>query len=366
MDLRKQYIGAHRHLLSDDIVPSRVTWISPSNIAIIKYWGKHGIQLPSNPSLSFTLSEAITEMTIAYEPRANAKEKFGVSYTFEGEIQEAFKDRITTFLSSVSDIFPFLSQLNLDIQSRNTFPHSSGIASSASSMSALALCLCTIEEKLFALNNTDAEFRQKASYVARLASGSACRSIFPSASVWGNTPSIDLSNDEFAVPADSLLHPLFKNFKDSILIVNAGEKQVSSREGHRLMIDHPFAQNRFIQAKKRIEDLIRTLKSGDLEQFVRITENEALTLHGLMMSSNRSYLLMHPNTIEIINRIRFFRDRLKIPVCFSLDAGPNIHLLYPENEEKRVVKFIKDELVLFCEAGKWIDDCMGEGPVQTV
>ena len=31
------------------------SWISPSNIALVKYWGKKENQIPINPSISFTL-----------------------------------------------------------------------------------------------------------------------------------------------------------------------------------------------------------------------------------------------------------------------------------------------------------------------
>jgi len=106
------------------------------------------------------------------------------------------------------------------------------------------------------------------------------------------------------------------------------------------------------------------LKSGDLETFGRIVENEALTLHALMMASNPSYILMRPNSLEMISRIRAYRQETGNPVYFSLDAGPNLHVLYPESEMHAIRPFIETELVPLCEEEQWLPDWIGEGPEQ--
>jgi len=93
-----------------------------------------------------------------------------------------------------------------------------------------------------------------------------------------------------------------------------------------------------------------------------IVENEALSLHAMMMTSNPSFLLLKPNSLELINRIRRFREKTQIPVCLTIDAGPNIHLLYFQENEMDVKAFIERELIAFCETGKWIDDQIGSGP----
>ena len=123
---------------------AKVGWASPSNIALVKYWGKKGKQIPQNPSISFTLSECRTETFIEYE-KAN---RFGFSFFFEGKENPAFGAKIEKFLMDHQAFFPFLNQLNLKVESRNTFPHSSGIASSASSMSAFVTGLIEIENLL--------------------------------------------------------------------------------------------------------------------------------------------------------------------------------------------------------------------------
>ena len=106
------------------------------------------------------------------------------------------------------------------------------------------------------------------------------------------------------------------------------------------------------------------LKNGNLHEFCLLVESEALTLHSLMMSSNPSYILMKPETLTVITKIQKFRKDSKIPVCFTLDAGANVHVLYPDKFSKDVMDFIKDQLSPFCEKRKFISDKMGDGPKQ--
>ncbi|MEM0992311.1 MAG: diphosphomevalonate decarboxylase, partial [Bacteroidota bacterium] len=279
------------------------------------------------------------------------------------EPNEAFAAKVKTFLSSITDIFPFLKQLNLKINSANSFPHSSGIASSASSMSALALCLCTLESNLFGTLEEDEAFDQKASFIARLGSGSASRSIYPKLAVWGTTRAVEASSDLFAVPYTQV-DKVFDSFHDDILIVSAGEKSVSSRAGHALMEQNIYADARYQQARLRMEQLLEAMQAGDLQTFGQIVEDEALTLHAMMMSSHPSYLLMLPNTIEIIQRIRAFRADSKHPIYFSLDAGPNVHLLYPEHIIHEVRPFIDEQLAPLCQSNSYLPDWVGEGPEE--
>jgi len=341
-----------------DTVPNdfrgRVGWACPSNIALVKYWGKKGKQLPQNPSISFTLSECRSETFITFEKA----DRFGFSFYFEGKENPAFGSKIEKFLIDNQAFFPFINQLNLKVESRNTFPHSSGIASSASSMSAFVTCLLNIENQIV---SKQFDF-QKASYFSRLASGSAARSVFSAMALWGKTEAYEGSSDDYAVSLENDIHPVFKTYHDSILIVSGETKSVSSRAGHALMEGNPYAPARYAQANENIKNLLSALKSGDLDTFINITESEALQLHALMMCSNPSFILMKPNTLNIINKIRDFREETKIPLCFTLDAGPNVHLLYPESEAEKVEHFINDNLSAYCVDNKWIADHVGDGP----
>ena len=226
-------------------------------------------------------------------------------------------------------------------------------------MSALVLCLLDIERMAKGQDKVD---KTKASFLARLASGSACRSVFPKVALWGATEDLKGSSDEYAVTFKDGLAPVFQNYHDSILIVSDAQKEVSSRAGHALMDTNPYASARYAMARQDTREMLDALHTGDLERFVQITESEAMQLHALMMCSTPSFTLIQPNTLRIIQNIREFRNETDIPVCFTLDAGPNVHVLYPDQDAEIVERFIMDELERYCHGGRWIADQMGEGP----
>ncbi len=339
-----------------------VTWQSPSNIALVKYWGKKQQQIPANPSISFTLSNcySTTRLKFSEKEEASKKEKFEFSFYFEGREKEDFKPKIQQFFERIESYCPYLKNLSFEIHSENSFPHSSGIASSASGMSALALCIMSLEKRIYP-KISEEFFKRKASFLARLGSGSACRSIEGGLVVWGENAGIENSSDLYGISYPYEVHSVFSDFKDTILLVDKGEKKVSSTLGHNLMHGHPYAESRFHQANKNLEKLKSVLKTGDLEKFIEIVENEALSLHAMMMSSLPYFILMKPNTLEIINRIWDFRKTKNIPVCFTLDAGANVHLLYPAKNGSQILEFIKNELVAYCQKGHYICDEVGDG-----
>jgi diphosphomevalonate decarboxylase len=326
---------------SKEVTSGKVTWKSPSNIALVKYWGKLESQIPANPSVSFTLNNCATNTTVTYKKLENTSAKFSFDLLFEGELKPSFRPKIEQFFNRIEAYVPFLKDYHLIIETSNSFPHSSGIASSASGMSALALCIMSIEKQL-STEMTDNFFNTKASFLARLGSGSACRSIAGSLVVWGEHKNIKESSNLFGVPYPYGVHDVFKNYQDTILLVDKGQKQVSSSVGHNLMHNHPFASQRFSQAHNNLESLVAVFKTGNISKFIEIVESEALTLHAMMMTSNPYFILMKPNTLQIINKIWSFRKETGSNACFTLDAGANVHLLYPEAEKNTVLHFIKN------------------------
>ncbi len=361
------------------------SWRSPSNIALVKYWGKRGLQLPRNPSLSFTLSACHTDMhmKVTFEDTAP-----GIRVLYEGQPRPAFIPKIQSFFSHLVDRFPWLGEATVEIDSVNTFPHGAGIASSASAMSAMALCLQTIDDQIkgmddalnvgadsypplhsrhhpYELSPSETNWLQLVSTIARLGSGSACRSIYPGAALWGKTGSVPDSSDEYALPWKNNLAPFFQDYQDTILIVSASEKSVSSTAGHALMNSLAYAETRYAEAGKNMQRLINCMKRDDgLDEFISICESEALQLHALMMSGPTPFILMEPNTIAIIKEIWRFRKETSIPACFTLDAGPNVHLLYPSSYKSSVLTWIRDVLVPFCSEGRFIQDEVGAGPMR--
>ena len=279
---------------------------------------------------------------------------------FEGQPKESFRPKIQKYFERIQEMCPYVLDYHFSIDTKNTFPHSSGIASSASGMAALSANIIALE-KLVNPNETEDYYLQKASLLARLGSGSACRSIKGNIVVWGETESIENSSDLFGVEFPYEVNSIFENYQDTILLVDKGEKQVSSTVGHELMHNHPFAERRFQQAHENISKLKTILKSGNLTEFIALVESEALTLHSMMMTSMPYFILMKPNTLEIINQIWKFRETTNVSVCFTLDAGANVHVLYPNNYKEEVQKFIVDELAKYCQNNQFIHDEMGFG-----
>jgi diphosphomevalonate decarboxylase len=341
---------------------NQVEWQSPSNIAIVKYWGKHGRQLPNNTSISFTLSQAHTVTKVIATPK-KIENSVSLDFLFQEEPMPAFEKKISTFLRYIGEVhFPYIFNHHFEIRSSNTFPHSSGIASSASSMSALALCLVDLHRQLTDYKYDENSFYSQASTIARLGSGSACRSLFPVMGLWGYHPDIDHSSDGYAIDISPKAHDVFKSFHDDILIISGDEKSVSSTVGHSLMQNNPYADARYDQANKRCITLLKALQTGDIDEFGKICEDEAMTLHALMMCSDPSFILMKPNSLIAIEKIRNFRRDTGLNLYFTLDAGPNVHLLYPHDQQESIHAFIESELLQLCHEQKVIKDFVGFGP----
>lgn len=338
----------------------KVTWRSPSNIALVKYWGKKEHQMPLNPSISMSLTKCYTETSVEFSPKTTNDAAFELF--FEGKKNSAFEIKIAKFIQNAQKLFPALASLHLKINTANSFPHSAGIASSASSFSALALCLCHINRSITGTEISDEEFYMQASKLARLGSGSACRSIYGGWALWGKLSEIANSSDEFAIPLNNIVNDKFKKYYDAILVVNSSEKSISSSEGHKLMETNPFKDIRISVAKENSINILNALKSGNDNGFIDIVEYEAANLHAMFLTSQPHFILVKPETLQIINKLKRFREETNLEFCFTMDAGPNIHLLYPESMRERMLAFIKSELVGLCEDGKWIDDKIGQGP----
>ena len=345
---------------SEKIEKGHTTWKTPSNIALVKYWGKRDPQLPENPSISFTLNNCHTITTLSFVKKQESDNDFNFKIIFEGKEKPSFQPKIQNFFERIVSYIPFIRDYEFVISSENSFPHSSGIASSASGMSAISMCLMHLE-KLLNPSISETYFYQKASFLARLGSGSACRSVKGELVVWGEHKEIEGSSDLYGVPFTSEVAPIFKNYQDTVLLVDKGEKQVSSTVGHDLMHGHPFAKNRFDQACNHISKIKSILEKGKISEFISLVESEALTLHAMMMTSQPYFILMKPKTLEIIQKIWDYREAKNSNLCFTLDAGANVHLLYPKNEKEAVQKFIEEELAVFCQNGHYIHDEVGYG-----
>ena len=331
------------------------TEVCPSNIALIKYWGKYENQIPANPSISYTLSQCrtITEMEFA------EGENFSVKLFLSGKEEPKFAEKTAKYLAGIEKYLPWVLRGSFVIKTENTFPHSSGIASSASGFGALAKCLMALDKEISGEKSPE-ETLQKASLLARLGSGSACRSLYNGLVVWGATPVVSGSADEYAVPYPvSEIHPIFRDFNDWVMLIHEGQKSVSSTVGHGLMNGNPYAQVRFAEAAKNFFTLQEILKNGDMDGFIKLVEHEALTLHAMMIVSDPAFILMQTGTLETIHKVWDFRRETGLPLFFTLDAGANVHLLFPnDGRQERIKAFIETELLAYTQSGGVVKDFM--------
>ena len=350
--MENQFLGNQHFNISNQVVSATC----PSNIALIKYWGKYANQIPANPSISYTLNHCNTQTSMEFL----ADEPFSVQTFLAGNEEVKFAEKIEKYFKNIEQYLPWILKGKYIIKTENTFPHSSGIASSASGFGAIASCLMRLDEIFSTDNHQPSTINQKASFLARLGSGSACRSLYNGLVVWGKTDEVEGSSDLYAVKyPDSEIHPIFKNFNDWVLLIHEGQKTVSSTVGHGLMNTNPYAERRFQEARENFVPLKEILKTGDLQSFIKLVEHEALTLHAMMMMSEPAFILMKTGTLEVINKLWKFREETGNPLFFTLDAGANVHLLFPENESTEAIKkFIETELLEHTQKGGVVKDVM--------
>ena len=327
----------------------------PSNIALIKYWGKYENQIPANPSISYTLNHCKTNTSMEF----TADETFSVQTFLAGNEEVKFAEKIEKYFKNIEQYLPWILRGKYIIRTENTFPHSSGIASSASGFGAIAKCLMTLDAS-FTGKTSEEESLRKASFLARLGSGSACRSLYNGLVVWGKTDEVEGSSDLFGVQFPNAdVHEVFRNFNDWVLLIHEGQKSVSSTVGHGLMNTNPYAERRFQEARENFIPMKEILKRGDMESFIKLVEHEALTLHAMMMMSDPAFILMKTGTLEVINKIWDFRRETGLPLFFTLDAGANVHLLFPNNDsEKKIKTFIEAELLQHTQKNGVVKDVM--------
>ena len=125
------------------------------------------------------------------------------------------------------------------------------------------------------------------------------------------------------------------------------------------MNTNPYADRRFQEARENFGPMKEILANGDLHSFIKLVEHEALTLHAMMMMSEPAFILMKTGTLEVINKIWDFRKETGLPLFFTLDAGANVHLLFPNNGSEETIKsFIETELLQHTQKKGVVKDVM--------
>jgi len=301
----------------------RATAVACSNIALTKYWGKADFRdnVPLNDSVSMCLSEAITTTTVVWDDTLSQDE-----IHLDGErILDQRGVRISRYLDRIrADYY----RMPARVVSMNSFPAGTGIASSASGFAALAAAA-------FAAMDEEMPDDEALSRWARRGSGSACRSIHGGFVEW-----VAGTGDEDSV-ARPLAGPDHWDLRDLVVLVSRAPKAISSSDGHRIASTHPFMPARQAQLPARGLAVKGAIANRDFSTLGALIEQEALEMHALMISGVPAALYFQPGTIALLHAIREWREADGVPVAFTLDAGPNVHVLCEGEHAPEVLRRIE-------------------------
>jgi len=299
------------------------TAVACANIALIKYWGNKNLslRLPANGSISMNLDGLQARTSVTFDPGLCCDDLF----TLNGRIaNEAARHRVSAFLDRVRALAH--RQVFARVVSENNFPTGAGIASSAAAFAALALA-ASIAIGL-ELNE------QQLSRLARTGSGSACRSV-PGGYVEWLAGSNDASS--YAV---SIAPPEHWQLVDCVAVLKVDQKPVGSSEGHTLAGTSPLQRARVADTPRRLEACRRAIQQKDFTALAEIIEHDSNLMHAVMMTSQPPLFYWEPATLEVMQSVRKWRKE-GIPAAYTIDAGPNVHVLCEAVAAEAVVERLK-------------------------
>jgi diphosphomevalonate decarboxylase len=307
---------------------------APSNIALLKYWGKSdpARQWPANSSFSMTLDQARTT-TRAQIARHD-------EIWFSGKQLPLSDPKASRIIKHLDLLRAHCgSSAKLHVATENTFPAGCGIASSASGFAALTLaCMSALTgESVISDDPQRQDQRYELAQLAHMGSGSAGRSLWGGWVAWMRGTSPETQSFEPLAPAHHM--PL----QDLIVIFSSTEKTVSSSEGHKTASTSPLWAPRQAGLESRFSAMLAALKNKDLEKLGDLAEAEALEMHAVMLSSSPQACYLTPATSDFLAWVRRTRARGDLPAWFTLDAGPNVHLLCAPEDRDAVLAQIRRE-----------------------
>ena len=306
------------------------------NIAFIKYWGNRddALRLPVNGSVSMNLAALRTKTSVTF--RDDLKD--GDVLTVNGqEVTGASLNRAAKFMDEVRRLSG--EERFAEIVSENNFPMGAGIASSASAFAALALAGS-------AAAGLDLSERD-CSRLARMGSGSACRSVPGGFCEWlygsGDADSVSVS----IAPAEHW------DLTDLIAVISGEHKKVGSSAGHGMAATSPYQSARVADAPARIEKCRAAILNKDFAALAEVSERDCLLMHAVMMTSTPPLLYWEPASIALVKGVKAWREE-GIPCFCTLDAGPNVHILCPSEAA--------DEIRSRVERVPGVKDILSSGP----
>jgi len=293
---------------------NKATFRVGSNIAFIKYWGVDDatINLPQNNSISMTLADAHTTTTLQWLDQGLAATD---EITLDGTRLDAHRAaRLVRHLDRIRALAGI--DWRVRVVSQNNFPMASGIASSASGFAALTTAAC------YALGLELSATRLSA--LARRGSGSASRSLFGGFVEW------ERGQDDVTSVAHQLYPAEHWALYDVVAVVSGAEKAVSSEQGHGLAASSPLNAGRVASVPQALDEVRAAIAQRDLARLGPVIEQDALAMHAVMMTSTPSLFYWQPGTLEIIHALHAWRAQDGLQAYFTIDAGPNLHILCEE------------------------------------
>jgi diphosphomevalonate decarboxylase len=280
------------------------------NIALIKYWGNRdqAQRLPSNPSLSMNLAGLTTTTTVEFDPAL----QHDVLILGGREINGQGLERVSRFLDQVRAKTSGVSHLFARVDSRNNFPSGAGLASSASGFAALALAASAAAD----LSLSEAEL----SRLARLGSGSACRSVPGGFVEWA------LGTDDRSSYAHSIASADHWDLRDVVALIDVEHKAVGSTEGHAVADTSPLQAARVATATDRLAQARSAVLARDFGSLADVVELDSLMMHAVMITSSPVLMYWQPATIAVMQAVRQWRVN-GLAACTTIDAGPNVHVI---------------------------------------
>jgi diphosphomevalonate decarboxylase len=288
-----------------------------ANIAFIKYWGNRdaNLRIPVNGSISMNLAELVTTTTVTFSEHLTRDQ-----LTLNGTLQTgAALERVSQFLGIVRRLSGVSRYAEVD--SANNFPTGAGIASSAAAFAALSLA----GSHAAGLNLSEPQL----SALARRGSGSASRSI-PAGYVEWLAGEADSSS--YAISIAPCTH---WDLVDCVAVVAEQEKKVGSSAGHTLADTSIFQSSRVTDAPRRLEICRTAILNRDFERFADIIEEDSTLMHAVMMTSHPALFYWMPASLAVMQQVREWRSQ-NLPAAYTLDAGPNVHVLCPSAYAEKV------------------------------
>ena len=298
------------------------TAVANSNIAFIKYWGNRDetLRLPANGSISMNLGGLETRTSVTFSGNS---QKNSLTINDKPVTGPGLK-RVDDFL----DLVRQMAGINIcaEVISEINFPTGAGIASSAAAFAALALAAT----KAAGLELREADL----SRLARRGSGSACRSIPGGFVEW------QVGTGEADSYAVSFAPPGHWNLADCIVIVSSEHKATGSTEGHALAGTSPLQFARVADTPRRLEVCRNAILQRDFDAFAKIVELDSNMMHAVMMTSRPPLFYWQASSLTVIQAVRAERAK-GLPVCYTLDAGPNVHVITEKAQAEQVAGLLR-------------------------